>query len=143
MEIKASHLIIGGVVLIALLNGENVRSSIQKGNSLRREQAEFSDRVRRNRTEARNAQKLSKIALDRYRANCILVVDDTTGKEAYFQPGGAVVDPQLRQPLRDGVPICNKLGDTAIVSAAGTITDIARISIPDRPAFKKLMEQRR
>jgi hypothetical protein len=143
MEIKTSHLIVGAVAVIALMNGENVRSSIHKGNDIRTEQSQFNDRIRRNRTEARNAEKLSKIALTRYRNNCILVVDEQTGKESYFQPGTSVVDKQLGRPLRAGVPICNKLGDTGIVSEAGTITDIARVSIPDQPTFKQFLAQRR
>lgn len=143
MEIKTSHLIIGAVAVIALLNGENVRSSLQKGNDIRQEQSQFLDRIRQNRTEARQAEKLSKIALERYRNNCIFVVDEQTGKESYFQPGQSVVDTQLGRPLRSGVPICNKLGDTAIVSEAGTITDIARVSVPDGLTFKKLLAQRR
>jgi hypothetical protein len=142
MEIKTSHLIVGVVVVIALFNGENVRSSIQKGNDIRQSQAQFNDRIRQNKTEARNAVKLSKIALDRYRANCILVVDGETGKESYFQHGQSVVDTQLNQPIRSGAPVCNKIGDTAIVSEAGTLTDIARVSVPDQPAFQKLLSQR-
>jgi hypothetical protein len=143
MKIKTSHIIWGSIAFIALANGENVRQSLAKGNQTRQEQAEFSDRIRENRNEARQAAKLSKVALDRYRNNCILVVDETTGKESYFQPGTTVLDTQLAQPLRPGVFICNKLGDTARVSQAGTIADIARVATPDLPEFKKLLEQRK
>lgn len=143
MKLKTSHLIWGSIALLALSQGENVRSSIDKSNQVRREQAEFSDRLRANRTEARQAEKLSKVALDRYRNNCILVVDGETKKESYFQPGSDVVDRQLGRNLREGVPICNRLGDTAIVSTAGTITDVARVSVPDLPKLKQLMQQRK
>jgi len=141
--IKTTHLIWGSIALIALSQGENVRSSLSKGNQIKQQQTEFSDRIRESRTEARQAEKLSKVALDRYRNNCILVVDEQTGKESYFQPGTTVLDTQLAQPLRPSAFICNRLGDTAIVSQAGTITDIARITTPDLPEFKKIMEGRK
>jgi hypothetical protein len=143
MKLKTSHIIWGSVALLALSQGENVRSSLAKGSQIRQEQTEFSDRIRQNRTEAKNAEKLSKVALDRYKANCILVADQKTGKEAYFQPGGSVIDRQLGRPLRSGVPVCNRLGDTAIVSEAGTIVDITRIAVPDLPKFKQLLQQRK
>ncbi|NEQ20176.1 MAG: hypothetical protein F6K28_13205 [Microcoleus sp. SIO2G3] len=143
MKVKTTHLIWGSIALIALSQGENVRSSLAKGNQIKQQQTEFSDRIRENRTEARQAQRLSKVALDRYRNNCILVVDEVTGKEDYFQPGVSVLDTQLARPLRPGAFICNRLGDTAIVSQAGTITDIARVTTPDLPEFKKLMEARK
>jgi hypothetical protein len=143
MKIKTSHLIFGALALIALSQGENVRSSAAKGGALRQEQADFSDRIRQNRTEARQAEKLSKVALDRYRNNCILSVDVQTGLPSYFRPGEEVIEPKLRRTLRTGAFICNVLGDTAVVSEAGTITDIARVSTPDLPQFKKLLEQRK
>lgn len=143
MKIKTTHIIWGSIALIALSQGENVRQSLAKGNQVRQEQAEFSDRIRQNRTEARQAEKMSKVALDRYRNNCILSVDVETGKPSYFRPGEEVVEPKLRRSLRSGAFICNVLGDTAVVSEAGTITDIARVSTPDLPQFKKLLEQRK
>jgi hypothetical protein len=143
MKIKTSYIIWGSIALVALSQGENVRSSLAKGNRIRQEQTVFNDRIRENRTEARQAEKLSKVALDRYKNNCILVVDEPTGKEAYFTEGTYVVDSQIKRSLRAGAFICNKLGDTAVVSQAGTITDIARIATPDLQAFRKLLEQRK
>ncbi len=142
MKIKSSHIIIGLIAVCLISQGENVRGGLKKGDSIRQQQSAFNDRIRRNRTEARQAEKLSKVALDRYRNNCIFVVDDATGKENYFTPGTAVLDTQLAQPLRPGAAVCNKLGDTAIVTEAGTIADIARVAIPDQPQFRKLLQQR-
>ena len=143
MKLKTSHIIWGSIALIALSQGENVRQSLAKGNQIRQEQTEFSDRIRLNRTEARQAEKLSKVALERYKNNCILVVDRDSRQQSYFQPEEPVVEPKLNRNIRSGAFICNKLGDTAVVSEAGTITDIARVSTPDLPKFKKLLEQRR
>lgn len=143
MKIKTTHIIWGSIALLALSQGENVRQSLAKGNQIRQEQASFSDRIRTNRTEARQSEKLSKVAIDRYKNNCILVVDSVSQQQSYFTPGEAVVEPKLNRSLRSGAFICNKLGDTAVVSEAGTITDIARVSTPDLPAFKKLLEQRK
>lgn len=143
VKITTTRFILGAALLIAISQGENVRSSMEKSSSIRQEQSNFQDRVRQNRTESRQAETLSKIALDRYRNNCILVVDETTGKESYFQPGTQVVDLQLGRTLRSGVPVCNKLGDTGIVSEAGTLTDVARVAIPDVAAFNQLLSKRR
>lgn len=143
MKIKTTHLLWGAVALVALSQGENVRSSVTKNGEIKQQQSAFSDRIRENRTEARQAEKLSKIALDRYRSNCILVVDEGTGKETYFQLGTSVIDTQLARTLRSGASVCNRLGDTAQVSQAGTITDIARVTVPDLPEFNKLLEARK
>ncbi len=143
MQITTTRVILGIALLFALSQGENVRKSLDKSNATREEQSQFQDRIRQNRTEARQAEKLSKVALDRYRNNCIMVVDQETGQESYFQPGTKVVDVQLGRTLRSGVPICNKLGDTGIVSEAGTITDVARVAVPDVPAFNELLSKRR
>ena len=142
MTFKTSHLIILGIIGVALLNGENVRSTIDKGNQIRQERSEFSDRIRKNRDDARNAEKLSKVALDRYRANCIRVVDTQTQREGYFQEGGTITDDTLRRPLRDGAAVCNSMGDTAVVQD-GRIADIARVSTDDIPEMQRILLQQR
>lgn len=143
MKVKTSHILWVSLAVVALSQGENMRASVEKGSQAKQEQSDFSDRLRKNRTEARNAEKLSKVALDRYKSNCILVSDQETGKETYLQPGALVVDMELGRPLRTGASVCNRLGDTAVVSAAGTVIDIARVTTTDLPTFKKLMEQRK
>lgn len=143
MKIKTSYIIWGSLAILALSQGENVRLSLAKGNRVRQEQTEFSDRIRLNRTEARQAEKLSKVALDRYRNNCIIVSDRDSRQPSYFQPGEPVVEPKLNRSIRSGAFVCNTLGDTAVINETGTITDIARVATPDLPAFKKLLEQRR
>lgn len=143
MKLKTSHLIVGCIAILALSQGENVRSSINKGDRIRQEQSEFSDRIRANKQEARQAEKLSGVALDRYKNNCILVSDRDAGKESYFWSGESVLDKQLKRPIRTGAAVCNGLGDTAVVSADGTIADIARIALPDMAKFKQLMQQRK
>lgn len=143
MEIKTSHIIIGIAALALLSQGENVRSSVGKNNQERSQKAEFNDRIRQNRIEAREAEQLSKVALDRYRNNCIAVVDKKTRKDTYFYPNANVVDSKVNRALRPGAFICNKLGDTAVVSEAGTVTDIARVITPDTPKLKQIMEQRK
>jgi hypothetical protein len=143
MEIKTTHIIIGLGVLALLSQGENVRSSMERTNQERTQRAEFSDRIRQNRLEERQAEQLSKVALARYKSNCVLVVDQRTGRESYFQPEGLIIDKQLGKTVRPGLAVCNRLGDTALVSQAGTITDIARVTTPDLPQLKKLFSQRK
>lgn len=143
MNIKTSHIIIGIAALALLSQGENVRSSVNKNNQERTQKTEFSDRIRQNRMEARQAEELSKVALDRYKSNCIFVVDKLTRKDSYFYPNSEVVDLKLNHTLRPGAFICNKAGDTAVVSESGTITDIARVITPDLPKFKQILQQRK
>jgi hypothetical protein len=115
----------------------------KKQNQERTQRTEFSDRIRQSRQEEREAEQLSKVALARYKSNCVLVVDQQTGKESYFQPEGLIIDRQLGKTVRPGLAICNRLGDTALVSQAGTITDIARVTTPDLPELNKLLTQRK
>ena len=143
MRIATSHIIIGIGALVLLSQGENVRGSLEKNNQIRQEQSDFNDRIRQSRREGNESEKLSKVALSRYKSNCIFVVDTIANRESYFQLGSSVVDTSLNRPLRAGVPICNRLGDTGIVSQAGTITDIARVAVPDLPQFRKTLQQRK
>lgn len=143
MKIKTSHIILGIATLSILSQGENVRSSLEKGSQVRQEQADFSDRIRQNKIEEKEAEKLSKVALARYKSNCILVVDQATGQESFLQPNSLVIDTRLGRPIRAGATVCNRIGDTAIIAQSGVTADIARVITADIPAFKKLLEKRR
>lgn len=143
MKIKTSYLIGGSLLLILISQGNRVGDAVSKSERIRNERSDFSDLVRENKSAARQAEKLSEIALDRYQNNCVLVVDSTTGQEALFQPGESVVSPeQQNRALRKGLFICNRLGDTAVISENGTITDIARVSTADIPKFNQLLGSR-
>jgi hypothetical protein len=141
MKITTSRLIIASVLLVALSNGENVRSSVQKGGEIRAQQSSFNERIRENRTLARNAEKLSKVALDRYRNNCIFVRTD--GNEDHFREGVVVMSNSWgASPMRSGAFVCNQLGDTAVVGSEGRMEDIARVTTADQEELKKLLQQR-
>ena len=142
MKIKTSHIILAGIGLIALQNGENVRASLEKGNTIRQQQSSFNDYIRENRTKARHAAKLSKVAIERFENNCILLVTSKSGTPTYFKEDQPVLDAQMSTPLRPGAFICNQLGDTAVVSEDGRISDIARVSIADQDRFKQLLQAR-
>ena len=142
MKITTSRLLIGSVLLVALSNGENVRNSVQKSGEIRAQQSNFNERIRENRTRARNAQKLSQVALDRYRNNCIFVRDGGSPKDDYFKPGILVMNAKATSTMRPGAFICNQLGDTAVVGSDGRMEDIARVTTADQDEFKKLLQQR-
>jgi hypothetical protein len=142
MTIKTTHIILLLIGLFALSNGENVRKTLAKGQQINEQRSEFRDRLRQNKEETRNAKKLSELALERFRANCILVADTTTKKEAFFQEGALVGDVEgTGRTLRAGAIVCNSLGDTAEIDANGAITDIARVSTEDIPQMKALLAQ--
>lgn len=141
MNIKTSHIAIVGLLAIALMNGENIRNSTAKTASTKTRKESFKERIKEEKERSANARELSKVAIDRYKAKCIIVIDESKKKEAYFVPGSLVLDTALGRPVRDGAAICNKLGDTAIV-ANGAIEDIASVDEEDWEAFTALMERR-
>lgn len=135
MKLTTTNLLIAGGVILLLSNGENVRGSIEKSNTIRQEQSSFHDNIAAARREARKAGKLSKVAIDRAKNNCIKLVIDKEDKPTYFKEGQPVLDKTLNTPLRPGALICNDLGDTAVVSDDGRIADIARVSTEDEREF--------
>jgi len=142
MKIKTSHIILACIGLIALQNGENVRASLEKGNTIRQQQSNFNDHIRENRIKARHAAKLSKVAIERFENNCILVGTGKAGIPTYFRDNQPVLDSQMSAPLRPGAFICNQLGDTAVVSEDGRISDIARVSSAEQDRFRQLLKAR-
>jgi hypothetical protein len=141
MNIKTSHIAIVGLLLIALANGENIRNATAKTAATKGRKDTHKEHVKKEKERSQNASDLSKVALDRYRDKCILVVDGGTKKEGYFIPGSPVIDTALNRPVREGAPICNKLGDTAIVTNSA-IEDIASITADDMDAFTAILEAR-
>jgi hypothetical protein len=141
MNLKTSHLAIVGLFGLLLLNGENMRAFTAKNAATGSRKDAHKERVKLEKERAKNAKELSQAALERYRGNCIMVVDGATGKESYFQPGTAVTDIALNKPVRDGASVCNRMGDTAIVTN-GAIENIAQISAEDWQAFAATLESR-
>ncbi|MGL5063463.1 MAG: hypothetical protein ACRC62_26065 [Microcoleus sp.] len=137
--ITTGRLFAAAIGLLVLGNGENIRLSIEKGNQQKVAQTAHSDRVKQNRQEAREAQDLSKVALERAK-NCILIVDKATGKDGYLTEGQAVIDTTLSRPVRPKANVCSRLGDTGITDQNGAIADLARVNESDMPAYKKLLK---
>lgn len=141
MIIKMTQvLIVLPLIAIAVSKGEVVRDSVQQGAVIQQEQSNFSARLRHNRQETKQALKLSKVALDRLKTNCIKTVDVDTKQESYFQPGERVLDTKLKRSIREGAVICNSLGDTAVVQD-GVIADIARVSLEDKDQYDRLFRK--
>jgi hypothetical protein len=141
MKLRMTQLVIVfPLVLTALSKGELVRDSVQTGETIRQEQNDFSKRIRHNREEAKKATKLSKVAIDRIKGNCIRTVDAATKQEGYYQPGAMVFDSKLKRKIRDGAFVCNSLGDTAVIEG-GSISDIARVSLADKPQYDLLFKK--
>lgn len=138
---KATHLIYSAIALSIFSQGNNIYSSLEKGNELRQEQADFNNHIRTARQREKEAIALSKIAIGRYQ-HCILVTDLETKQPTYFYPGQEVLDRKRNQTLRPGAAVCNELGDTAIVAPDGTLLDIARVGTTDMNEFKKLLRRR-
>jgi len=138
MKFKTSHFLLAGIAIVLLSQGENVQKSIRKNNQIRQEQSSFNDRIRENRQALKQAEKLSEIALKRFEKNCIHVVGENNGKPILFKPGSEVMDSNSGELLRDGVFVCNQLGETAVVES-GKLADIARVAEKDKLQLQQLL----
>lgn len=139
--LKTSHFAIIGAIALVISQGENIRSISARTTATADRKAIQKDHLKTEKERTRNAKELSKVALERYQANCIMVVESSTKKESYFQPGNAVVDTALGKPLRENALICNRLGDTAVV-VNGAVENIASIATEDLPQFTAILESR-
>jgi hypothetical protein len=139
--LKTSHMAILGALILLLANGENIRSLSARTTATTDRKTLIKDRLKTEKDRAKDAGNLSKVALERYKSNCILVVDSTSKTQSYFTPGASVIDTALGKPLRDNAMICNTLGDTAIVTN-GVIENIASIATEDLPQFTAILESR-
>jgi hypothetical protein len=139
--VKTVHIALIGAVLVALANGENIRSLTAKSAETGTRKTEHKDRIKRDKERARDAKDLSAAALDRYRQNCIMVIDQTTGRETYFAPGMAAVDSGLGRSVRENAAVCNKLGDTALI-VNGVMEEIASVDAEDLDKLAAILERR-
>ncbi|NJM47950.1 MAG: hypothetical protein HC860_18730 [Alkalinema sp. RU_4_3] len=138
---KTAHIALLGALLVALSNGENIRSLTAKSAQTGTRKTEHKDRVKRDKERARDAKDLSATALDRYRQNCIMVLDQTTGKEVYFAPGMTAIDSGLGRSVRESAAVCNKLGDTALI-VNGVMEEIASVDAEDLDKLAAILERR-
>ena len=143
MRVKIfSHLVVGGSLLFIFVSkGEVLRATVQEGSTISANQSVASSESRTLREQAKNARKFSKVALERLRSNCIKTVDAQTGIESYYQEGEMVVDPKLKRPIRAGAFICNSLGETAVVADDGSISQIVRVALREKPEYDELFNK--
>lgn len=139
MKLTTSHLFLGFAVVLILMNGENIRTSLAKGEQQKTKQAAHNDRLKLNETEASQAIDLSKVALSRAKS-CIRVLDATTKKDGYLSEGQLVIDTALNRPLRPKATVCSASGDTGITDSQGAIADLARVIESDFPEYKKTLK---
>ena len=126
MQLKTSHLIWGIVALVVLGNGDRIAGNLTESAVQQSVKSEAGAARKLLRQAAREAQKRSKIALDRAKAGCIRIYDEQTGKEHYFGNGSTVVDPNTGYVLQDGF-VCNRLGLTGDLKD-GVVTGLAMIA---------------
>ena len=139
MKLTTSHLFLGFAAILVLMNGENIRASIDKGNAQKFKQTAHNDRVKLNKQEAREAVDLSKVALERAKS-CIRIVDAAKKVDGYLTEGQLVIDTTLNRPVRPKATVCSGLGDTGITDQNSAIADLARVLESDMPAYKKLLK---
>lgn len=125
--------------MLLLMNGENIRASIDKGNAVKAQQSAHSDRIKQNKVEAKEAVDLSKVALERAKS-CIRIVDAVKRVDSYLTEGQPVIDTTLNRPVRPKATVCSGLGDTGITNEKGEIADLARVIESDMPEYKKLLK---
>jgi hypothetical protein len=138
MKLTTSQLFLGFAAILVLMNGENVRTSLAKGEQQKTKQAAHNDRIKLNENEAKEAIDLSKVALSRAKS-CIRVLDAATKKDGYLSEGQMVIDSTLNRPLRPKATVCSASGDTGITDQNGAIADLARVVESDFPEYKKTL----
>lgn len=139
MKITTSHLFLAFGAILVLMNGENIRTSLAKGELQKFKQTQHSDRLRINENEAKEAIDLSKVALSRAKS-CIRVLDATTKKDGYLSEGQMVIDSTLNRPLRPRATVCSETGDTGITDQNGAIADLARVVESDMSQYKSILK---
>lgn len=139
MKVTTNQLFLGFLAVMVLMNGENIKTGIEKDQSIKTQQSLHSDRLKTNKRESREALDLSKVALERAKT-CIKIVDASTKKDGYLFEGQQVLDTALKRPLRPAATVCSLLGDTGITDGKGAITDLARVSDSDMTEYKNTLK---
>lgn len=140
MKITTTHLFLGAIVLLIVSQGENIRRNVQVSAREEAKKRDISETVRESKIEEKEAEKLSTIAVNRYKNNCVFVVDAEKDVDSYFYPGQVVTASKLKRALRPGLVVCNRLGDTAVVSSQGSIDKIARVIDKDLSKLPKTLQ---
>jgi hypothetical protein len=144
MRIKATHLFIFfPAALIILSQGDKMKATVDQGSVITQNESTTSSESRLMREEAKNAQRYSKVALERLKSNCIQTVDKATKQPSYYTPGLVVVDMRLKRPIREGAFVCNAVGETAVIDASGATSKIVRVNLKDKAEYDKLFSQLR
>jgi len=144
MKIKATWVLIFIPLGVTLLSqGDRMKATVDQGSVISSKQSAASGQSRLLREQAQNAQRYSKVAIERLKANCLPVVDQQSASEGYFKEGSVVMDHSLGRPVRAGAFVCNSLGDTAVIGADGTLTEIARTSLETQGEYDKLFNKLR
>lgn len=142
MKIKITYLVIFFPAAIIFLSlGDRMKATVSEGSAISTQQSTTSSQSRLLREEAKNAQRYSKVAIERLKANCLPVVDQQSGSEGFFQQGSVVMDQNLGRPVRAGAFVCNSLGDTAVIAQNGTLTDVVRTSLEQQSEYDKLFSK--
>jgi hypothetical protein len=145
MGVKTWHiaavLVIGGFIWSGS-NGGDIKGAVAELQQGQQVAAGEDDRDKAERDRLRQMRKLSKVALDRYRAGCEFATHAATGADdAIFHPGDVVAETSAAgRVLADGTVICNRAGHTAVISN-GTAQDVASVALDDYQAFTALLKQ--
>jgi hypothetical protein len=139
MKLTTLQLGLACAALVTVANGENIRKSVQAGEAQKSQKAAFTDRIKQNKTEERQAIDLSKVALGRAKS-CIRIVDAVKRVDSYLTEGQPVVDTALNRPVRPAATVCSGLGDTGLTNQNGEITDLARVIDADMSEYKATLK---
>ena len=139
MRITTGNVFLGFGLVLLLMNGENIKSGIQKGDQIKAERSAHNDKIKQHKQEFREAIDLSKVALDRAKS-CISVVDSEKKVPSYLTEGQKVIDTSVKRPVRPKAVVCSALGDTGIIDSTGGITDLARVTDTDMATYKSILK---
>lgn len=143
MKITQRKLLIGIGILVLLANGDRLRAGLEDSAEISAQKTTASQLARQDQAQARALERQAKaeslLAKQRYESGCTRVIRTDTMTEAHFSPGIGAVDMANQDiKLRDGLVVCNGLGDTAIV-VDGVMTDIKKLTTADMQAIRSLV----
>lgn len=122
---KFWHVALGMLGLYAISSTGSMADRAERSAARRTESQRVSEFVRESKDAELEKQRLSGVALSRYRSNCVLVVAGDTQAEVFHSEGIPAIDFSTGERLPPDTTVCNKRGWTALLNEDGLVSAVA------------------
>lgn len=136
MKLTTKQLLVIGVSLLLISQGENIRKSIEKDGVRKDARTIKQERIRDDKDKIKELDDLSKVAVSRA-DSCIPILDIKTNKSIELSPTTKVFNSSKTGELREGAVVCSG-NDTGIVTKDGLVASIARVNKTDEQTYYKI-----